>query len=82
MTSSIEWLAKELESHGDPTQLVISWQDLDSLVKQAVTAHREEIITAHRSAYGRPGKTTNMIALGKIFDKQAEQYYDETFSTK
>ena len=41
--------------------------------------HKQEIVDAHRAAYGSNGKTPNMIALVKIFDKQAVEYYTEKF---
>lgn len=33
--TGVEWLAKELESYGDPQCCKITWEDLDSLVEQA-----------------------------------------------
>jgi hypothetical protein len=67
--NSIEWLYKLSKE-----------RELDKFdLEQAQAMHKTEIILAYRSVYGKNGKTPNMIALGKIFDKQAEEYYNETY---
>jgi hypothetical protein len=33
--TAVEWLAKELESYGDPQFCEIEWEQLDSLIQQA-----------------------------------------------
>ena len=67
--SSVEWLYKLSKE-----------RELDKFdLEQAQAMHEKEIILAYRSVYGKNGKTPNMIALAKIFDKQAEEYYNETY---
>ena len=73
--TAVEYLIKAFQgAYGDKVINVVSVQ-----VEQAKEMEKQQIIDAHRSAYGKDGKTPNMMALGKIFDKQAEQYYNETF---
>jgi hypothetical protein len=66
--TSIEWLAKELESHGDPQYCELEWKTLDLLLEQAKEMHKQEIIDAWNDVYGNI--------------KDAEQYYQETFVNK
>jgi hypothetical protein len=40
--TAVEWLAKELESYGDPNYLSINWNTLDELVQQAKAMEREQ----------------------------------------
>ena len=40
--TAVEWLAKELESYGDPQICKITWEDLDLLVKQAKAMEKEQ----------------------------------------
>ena len=74
MKTAVEWLAKELESYGDPQICTITWEDLDSLVNQAKQMEKEQIIEAYRKGveedvYVNPLKT-------------GTQYFNETFKTK
>ena len=72
--NSIKWLIEQLYP-----SIKLDSKQIDELVEKAEEMHKTEIILAYRSVYGKNGKTPNMIALGKIFDKQAEQYYNETY---
>jgi hypothetical protein len=40
--TAVEWLAKELESYGDPQFCEIEWEQLDSLIKQAKEMERQQ----------------------------------------
>ena len=40
--TAVEWLAKELESYGDPQFCEIEWEQLDSLIKQAKAIEKEQ----------------------------------------
>jgi hypothetical protein len=40
--TAVEWLAKELESYGDPEYLGLKWNTLDELVEQAKALEREQ----------------------------------------
>ena len=42
MKTAVEWLAKKLESYGDPQICRITWEDLDSLVNQAKAMEKAE----------------------------------------
>ena len=44
--TAVEWLAKALESYGDPQVCEINWKDLDSLVEQAKQMEKEQIVEA------------------------------------
>jgi len=46
--TAVEWLAKELESYGDPQVCDITWKDLDSLVEQAKQMEKEQILGFYR----------------------------------
>ena len=54
--TSIEWLAKELESHGDPQYCELEWKTLDLLLEQAKEMHKQEIETAYEEGYNRAAK--------------------------
>jgi len=66
--TAVEWLAKELESYGDPQYCELEWKTLDLLLEQAKEMHKQEIIDAWNDVYGNI--------------KDAEQYYQETFVSK
>jgi hypothetical protein len=67
--TSIEWLAKELESHGDPQYCELEWKTLDLLLEQAKEMHKQEIIDASNGY-----TTTELLGVTK-----GEYYYQETF---
>jgi len=68
--SAVEWLAKELESYGDPQYCELEWKTLDLLLEQAKEMHKAEIIDAYfEGAYGGDNIS-------------GEQYYQETFVSK
>ena len=69
--TAVEWLAKELESYGDPQICKITWEDLDSLVNQAKAMEKEQIKNAYRTRYIKRWNNFN-----------AEQYYNETFKSE
>jgi len=73
MQTAVEWLESQFANIDENRRKVFD---------KAKEMEKQQIIDAHRSAYGKDGKTPNMIALGKIFDKQAEQYYNETYGSK
>ena len=65
--TSIEWLAKELESHGDLQYCELEWKTLALLIDQAKEMHKQEVIDAYfEGAYGGDNIS-------------GEQYYQETF---
>lgn len=73
--TAVEWLAKELESYGDPQVCDITWKDLDSLVEQAKQMEKEQLVKAWDDgdyAYFYSKET------GRDFDN-GEEYYNETF---
>ena len=77
--TAVEWLAKELESYGDPQIFKITWEDLDSLVNQAKEMEKQQLIKA----------VDYCLASVKLSDDKtmftamtAEQYYNETFNNE
>ena len=70
--TAVEWLAKELESYGDPQICKITWEDLDSLVNQAKEMEKQQIIDAYEEG-------TYHNTLGNEDYETSEQYYNETF---
>jgi len=40
--TALEWLAKELESYGDPQFCELEWEQLDSLITQAKELEKQE----------------------------------------
>ena len=71
--TAVEWLAKELESYGDPQICKITWEDLDSLVNQAKAMEKEKKIEFANN-YG-------FDICGYDYER-AEQYYNETFKSE
>lgn len=71
--TAVEWLAKKLESYGDPQFCKITWEDLDSLVKQAKEMEKQHLY----KFYMQGGVDAIMEA-----DRNVEQYYNETFKSE
>jgi hypothetical protein len=40
--TAVEWLAKELETYGDPQFCELEWEQLDSLIEQAKEIEKEQ----------------------------------------
>jgi hypothetical protein len=74
--TAVQWLISQLNKKGF-AQVVT-----DEEIEQADKMFEQQIILANRSAYGKPANTPNMRALHKIFDKQAQEYYNETYKNK
>ena len=71
--TAVEWLGKELESYGDPQFCKIEWEQLDLLIQQAKEIEKEQIMNAY---YQIVKDHPDMIFP---IEKDAEQYYNETF---
>jgi len=65
--TAVDWLAKELESYGDPQFCEIEWEQLDSLIQQAKEMEKEQIVNA---VDGFPLENRHL---------EGEQYYNKTF---
>ena len=75
--SVVEWLAKELESYGDPQVCEITWQELDLLVEQANQIFKEQII----KTWDKRGETI----VPRYFLEEnisGDQYYEKTFNSE
>lgn len=70
--TAVEWLAKELESYGDPQICKITWEDLDSLVNQAIEMEKQQIVDAYRV-----GKVEATLPPEKL--NTGGKYYRELF---
>tara|TARA_R110000868_G_scaffold329984_1_gene590901 strand:+ start:317 stop:1129 length:813 start_codon:yes stop_codon:yes gene_type:complete len=68
--TAVQWLAKELESYGDPQYCELEWKVLDLLIEQAKEMEKEQIMNAW---------ATGVISQGNM---TAEQYYNETYASK
>jgi hypothetical protein len=78
--TAVEWLAKELEVYGEPTKLVIIWEDLDSLVKQAKEIEKEQMLN-----FPKEWKDSCLSGNydGEVVElKSLEQYYTSTYGSK
>jgi hypothetical protein len=69
--TAVEWLAKELESYGDPQICKITWEDLDSLVNQAKTMFEKQMIDFAEDCLNESDCLFNVI-----------QQYNETFKSE
>ena len=65
--TAIEWLAKELESYGDPGYCKLEWETLDLLVQKAKEMEKQQINKACFDGYYQEG----------MYD--VRNYYNETF---
>jgi hypothetical protein len=73
MKTSVEWLAKELESYGDPGYCKLEWETLDLLVQKAEEMEKQQIIDAFEQ-----GEYT-----GRGFeDVTSEEYYHINFKSE
>lgn len=73
--TAVEWLAKELESYGDPQVCEINWEILDAFINKAKQMEEQQ----HQ-------ETFKQSRQAKIFEdgmppvwESFEQYYNETF---
>jgi hypothetical protein len=64
--SSIEWLVEKIQQANPSFKF-------DALIKQAKEMHKEEIMDACLS------NKTNHPVIKKLFEMQAEQYYNDTY---
>ena len=83
--TAVKWLAKQLESYGDPQVCEITWKDLDSLVEQAKQMEKEQIQDAYNQGYrdGEHDASNIPLSIGDISEYiNAEQYYNETFKSE
>jgi inorganic pyrophosphatase/exopolyphosphatase len=76
--SAVEWLEKAFYSYAESTGInnnkwLIDEEDLDKLLEQAKEMEKEQIIDAHN--IGRNDKHND-------FDREGEQYYNETFKSE
>ena len=69
MKTAVEWLAKELESCGDPQFCEIEWKELDSLIEQAKEMEKQQIIDAFLE-----GCSDN--------NNDGYEYYNQTFKSE
>lgn len=77
MQTAVSWLAKQLEDYGEPHKLELTWEDLDSLVKQANEMFEQQTIKfteefVENFTYGNYD--------GEVCQsKEIAEYYNETF---
>jgi len=76
--TAVKWLAKELESYGDPQVCEITWKDLDSLVEQAKQMEKEQKIELLKFSREMCTPDAPIDYVLNEFNK----YYNETFNTK
>ena len=69
MKTSVEWLAKELESYGDPGYCKLEWETLDLLVQQAKEMEKDQIMGAYQAD------------VPMCSDGDAEEYYNTIFNS-
>jgi len=62
--TAVEWLQEQLECFGNKHELQMSWNTVDSLLKQAKEMEKQQIIDAYENGENR----------------SAELYYNETFN--
>ena len=70
--TAVDWLAKELESYGDPQVCEINWKDLDDLINQAKQIEKKQM---HKCASFWRGKE------GQIELPYFNLYYNDTYGT-
>ena len=71
--TAIDWLKKELEAYGSPSHLNLDWTTFDQLCEQAKQMEKEQI----KNAYYTGGDDVEDNR-----DREAEQYYNETFKSE
>ena len=68
--TAVEWLKKELEEYGSSSHLSLDWATFDELCEQAKEMEKQQIMYAYIS-----GGYNNC-------NREAEQYYNETFKSE
>jgi len=79
--TAVEWLAKELESYGDPQFCKIEWEQLDSLIQQAKEMEKEQINDACYDGYYQEGMYDTREYYDKKYKQQSSSYTEKQIET-
>ena len=71
--TAIQWLKKELEDYGSPSQLSLDWNTFDELCEQAKLIEKENLVDAWED--GACSEYPDHICKATM----GEQYYNETY---
>ena len=71
--TAVEWLAKELESYGDPQVCEINWEILDAFINKAKQIEKEQ----HQKTFQQSRQATD-DGMPPVWESW-EQYYNETY---
>jgi predicted kinase len=71
--TAIQWLMEELESYGDRQHCKLEWEDLESLIQQALEKEKNQIIDAANIPFKDRGYDATK------FSNIGEQYYSKTY---
>jgi hypothetical protein len=66
--TAVEWLAKELETYGDPQFCELEWEQLDSLIEQAKEIEKEQMLEVSKA--------------GCFGTFEFEDYYNENYKSE
>ena len=72
--TAIQWLMEELEAYGDRHHCKLEWEDLESLIQQALEKEKEQKIEFSKSCLDKALDLDIRTAYTKV-----EQYYEQTY---
>lgn len=73
--TALDWLKKQLESYGDPSNLKLDWETLDELIEQAKQMEKEQLENVFKEAQECAVKADGVYFKHESFDK----LYNETY---
>ena len=72
--TALDWLKKQLESYGDPSNLRLDWETLDALIEQAKQMEKEQMQQIYDGLAQNVGTSVSQNDLPSF-----DEYYNETY---
>ena len=78
--TAVEWLNSEVERLTTKAGIHLSWEMMDSIIRQAKQMEKEQIIEAHGDKKRTKSNSGSCVTYSYTFT--GEMYYNETFKSK
>jgi c-di-AMP phosphodiesterase-like protein len=78
--TAVEWLNSEVERLTTKAGIHLSWEMMDSIIRQAKQMEKEQIIEAHGDKKRTKSNPGSCVTYAYTFT--GEMYYNETFKSE
>jgi c-di-AMP phosphodiesterase-like protein len=78
--TAVEWLNSEVERLTTKAGIHLSWEMMDSIIRQAKQMEKEQIIEAHGDKKRTKSNSGSCVTYAYTFT--GEMYYNETFKSE